>query len=170
MPNVIEQQSKSNTNDKFGIVVSKFNGEITEKLLDGCLKTLISNGANTKNIDIVKVPGAFEIPTCAKNLIDFKKYNAIICIGCVIRGETTHYDHICTSVSNEIAYLGVLSSMPVIFGILTCENEEQALARAGGKEGNKGSDAATSAIEMITVLRNLKAKYDQELVADKMVL
>ena len=152
MPNIIEQQSKSNQNDKFAIVVSKFNEFITEKLLDGCIQTLIKNGASEKNIDVVKVPGAFEIPTAAKNLTDLKKYDAIICLGCVIRGETSHYEHICTAVSNEIAYLGVLTGMPVIFGVLTCENIDQALDRAGGKKGNKGSEAALAAMEMANLL------------------
>ena len=152
MTNIFEEKSKSNTNDKFAIVVSRFNEFITEKLLDGCIQTLIKNGASEKNIDVVKVPGAFEIPTAAKNLIDLKKYDAIICLGCVIRGETSHYEHICTAVSNEIAYLGVLTGMPVIFGVLTCENIDQALDRAGGKKGNKGSEAALAAIEMVNLL------------------
>ena len=152
MTNIFEEKSKSNTNDKFAIVVSRFNEFITEKLLDGCIQTLIKNGESEKNIDVVKVPGAFEIPTAAKNLIDLKKYDAIICLGCVIRGETSHYEHICTAVSNEIAYLGVLTGMPVIFGVLTCENIDQALDRAGGKKGNKGSEAALAAIEMVNLL------------------
>lgn len=155
MPNVIQGQSKADKDDKFGIVVSKFNEFITEKLLEGCIQTLTKNGANEKNIDIVKVPGTFEIPTAAKNLIDLKKYNAVICLGCVIRGETSHYEHICTAVSNEIAYLGVLSNLPVIFGVITTENIDQALDRAGGKKGNKGSEAALAAIEMVNVLREI---------------
>ena len=156
--NILEGKLKSDTNDKFAIVVSKFNEFITEKLLDGCLETLMNNGVSDKNIDIVKVPGAFEIPTAAKNLLDLNKYSAVICLGCVIRGETSHYEHICSAVSTEINYLGVLSGKPVIFGVLTCENVDQAQARAGGKVGNKGREAAVAAIEMVDLLRNVRAK------------
>ena len=156
MPNVIEGKSKVDSNDKFAVVVSRFNEFITEKLLDGCLKTLMNNGVNDKNIDIVKVPGAFEIPTAAKNLLDLEKYSAVICLGCVIRGETSHYDHICNAISTEINYLGVLSGKPVIFGVLTCEDVEQAQERSGGEIGNKGSEAALAAIEMVSVLRQVQ--------------
>ena len=156
MPNVIEGKSKVDSNDKFAVVVSRFNEFITEKLLDGCLKTLMNNGVNDKNIDIVKVPGAFEIPTAAKNLLDLEKYSVVICLGCVIRGETSHYDHICNAISTEINYLGVLSGKPVIFGVLTCEDVEQAQERSGGEIGNKGSEAALAAIEMVSVLRQVQ--------------
>ena len=156
MPNVIEGKSKVDINDTFAIVVSKFNEFITEKLLEGCLQTLIRNGASEKNIDVVTVPGSFEIPTAAKNLIDLNKYSAIICLGCVIRGETSHYDHICTAVSNEIAWLGASSGLPVIFGVITCEDIDQALDRAGGKKGNKGSESALAAMEMVSVLKQVK--------------
>ena len=158
MPNYLEGKSKSSSNDKFGIVVSKFNEFITEKLLEGCIQTLTRNGANEKNIDIVKVPGSFEIPTAAKNLLDLNKYNAIICLGAVIRGETSHYDHICTAVSNEIAKLGSTTGVPVIFGVITCENLEQALDRSGGKVGNKGSEAALAAMEMTNLSKEIKAE------------
>lgn len=141
------------TNEKYAIVVSKFNEFITGKLLEGCIQTLTVNKVDKKNIDVVNVPGTFEIPTMAKNLLDLKKYDAIICIGCVIRGETSHYDHICTAVSNEICRLGSTSGVPVIFGIVTCENVDQALARAGGKVGNKGSEAALAAIDMVRVIK-----------------
>lgn len=140
----------------YAIIVSKFNEFITEKLLESCLKTLVSNNVNEKNIDIVKVPGSFEIPTAAKNLIDLKKYNAIICLGCIIRGETSHYEHICTAVSNEIARLGSTHGLPIIFGVITCENIEQAQDRAGVKIGNKGSEAALAAIEMVSLVREIK--------------
>jgi len=145
------------SNDKYAIVVSRFNEFITEKLLEGCLGTLKKNDANEKNIDIVKVPGAFEIPTVAKSLIDLKKYDAIICLGCVIRGETPHFDLICNSVSAEIARLGSTYGVPVIFGIVTAENIEQALERTGGKVGNRGSEAALTAMEMVSVLREVKS-------------
>ena len=158
MPNVIEGKSKSDSNDKFAIIVSKFNEFVTEKLLDGCLQTLIINGTSDKNIDVVKVPGAFEISTAAKNLLDLNKYNAVICLGAVIRGETSHYEHICAAVSNEIAHLGASTGVPVIFGVLTCENIDQALNRSGGKKGNKGSEAALTAMEIINLFKELRIK------------
>ena len=141
---------------RFGIIQSKFNEFITKKLLDGCLKELAKNEISEKNIDVIKVPGTFEIPTAAKNLIDLKKYSAIICLGCVIRGETTHYDHICNAVSNQLSYLGATTGLPIIFGIITCENTDQALDRAGGKKGNKGQEAAIAAIEMVSNLKQLQ--------------
>ena len=122
-------------------------------MLGGCLQTLINNGANEKNIDVVKVPGAFEIPTMAKVLIDQNKYNAIICLGCVIRGKTPHFDYICNSVSSEIARLGSTYGVPVIFGIVMAENIDQAQDRAGGKIGNRGSEAALASMEMVAVIK-----------------
>jgi len=142
--------------DKYAIVVSKFNEFVTSKLLDGCIQTLIVNGVLEKNIDIVKVPGAFEIPVVARNLIDLNQYVTVICLGAVIRGETPHFDYICKSVSREIARLGGAFGVPVIFGVITTNNIDQALDRAGGKVGNKGSEAALSALEMVDVIRQLK--------------
>src|SRR3989338_757494 len=118
-------------NEKYAIIFSRFNEFVTEKLLDGCLQTLINNKIEKENIDIIKVPGTFEIPTVAGSLIDLEKYAAIICLGCVIRGETSHYDHLCNAVSNELCRLSTESRMPVIFGILTCENVGQAMDRTG---------------------------------------
>src|SRR3989338_810361 len=129
MPNILEGKCKASQDDKFAVVVSRFNEFVTEKLLNSCIETLTKNGASEKNIDIVKVPGAFEIPTAAKNLLDLNKYDAVICIGAVIRGDTSHYDHICNAISTEINYLGVLTGVPVIFGVLTCENIDQAMDR-----------------------------------------
>ena len=157
MSNVYEGKTEPEQNNKFAILVSKFNGFVTEKLLEGCLKTLNANGADEKNIEIVKVSGVFEIPTAVKNLLELKKYDAVICIGCVIRGETSHFDYICSAVSNQIAYLGASSGVPVIFGVLTCENVDQALDRAGGKKGNKGSEAALAALEMTNLLTRIKS-------------
>ena len=154
--NLFEGKLKTEPNNKFAIVISRFNEFVTEKLLDGCLQTLINNGIERKQIDVVKVPGTFEVPTAVKNLLDFKKYNSIICLGCVIRGETSHYDHLCTAVSNELCRLGSESGVPVIFGILTCENVGQAMDRVGGSRGNKGSESALAAIEMISVLEEIK--------------
>jgi 6,7-dimethyl-8-ribityllumazine synthase len=156
MPNIFEGNLTAQENDKFAIVVSKFNEFVTEKLLKGAIETLIKNGVNDKNIDVVKVPGAFEIPTAAKNLLDLNKYSAIICIGAVIKGETPHFEYICSAISNEINYLGVLTGIPVIFGVITTDNVDQALDRAGGKVGNKGSEAAMAALEMVSVIKKLK--------------
>ena len=153
--NIIEGKLNTDANAKYAIIVSRFNEFITEKLLDGCLQTLINNGVEGKLIDVVKVPGTFEIPTVAKNLLDLKKYDAIICLGCVIRGETSHYDHICNAVSTELNYLGVLTGVPVIFGILTCENVGQAMDRVGCSRGNKGSQSALAVIEMVSVLAEI---------------
>ena len=160
MTNIIEGKSKADQNDKFGIIVSKFNKFVTEKLLEGCLQTLLNNDVNDKNIDVVKVPGAFEIPTLAKNLLDLKKYNAIICLGAVIKGETPHFEYICNSVSTELAYLGVLTGMPVIFGVITCNTIEQALDRSGGKTGNKGSESALAALEMISLQKKINTSFN----------
>ena len=156
MPNIIEGKLGSEPNDSFAIVVSKFNEFVTEKLLAGAVETLTKNGVSDKKIDVVKVPGAFEIPTIAKNLLDLKKYSAVICLGAVIRGETPHFDYICSAISTEINYLGVLTGVPVIFGIITTENVDQALDRAGGKVGNKGSEAAMAALEMVSVIQKIK--------------
>lgn len=156
MPNIFEGKSKASPNDKFGIVVSRFNEFITEKLLQGCLQTLTANSVNDKNIDIVKVPGAFEIPTAAKNLLDLNKYDAVICLGSVIKGETPHFEYICNAVSTEINYLGVLTGVPVIFSVITTDSIDQALERSGGKTGNKGSEAALAAIEMVSLKKSLK--------------
>ena len=153
MPNFYKGKSKSVSSDKYGIVVSKFNDFVTSKLLDGCLQMLIRNGIEEKNIDVIEVPGAFEIPTVAKHLLDLKKYSAILCIGAVIRGETPHFDYICNAVSSEIARLGSTTGTPVIFGVITTNTIDQALDRAGGKIGNKGSESALAALEMVETLR-----------------
>ena len=156
MPNIFEGKLKTESNDKYAVVVSRFNEFVTEKLLDGCLQTLINNKIEGKQIDIVKVPGTFEVPTAVKNLLDLEKYNAVICLGCVIRGETSHYDHLCNAVSNELCRLGAESGVPVIFGILTCENVGQAMDRTGGSRGNKGSESALAAIEMVNLFAQLQ--------------
>lgn len=157
MPRILEGKLTAEPNDKFVIVVSKFNEFVTEKLLSGSIETLTKSGVNDKNIDVVKVPGAFEIPTIAKNLLDLNKYSAVICLGAVIRGETPHFDYICSAISTELNYLGVLTGVPVIFGVITTENVDQALDRASGKVGNKGSEAAMAALEMVDVSRKIKS-------------
>jgi 6,7-dimethyl-8-ribityllumazine synthase len=138
---------------KFGIVVSRFNDFINKRLLDGALDALSRHGAEDENISIVKVPGSFEIPLMAKKLADSGKYDAIICLGAVIRGATPHFEYISAEVTKGIAKVTLDSGIPISFGILTTDNIEQAIERAGSKLGNKGWDAALSAIEMVNVLK-----------------
>ena len=138
---------------KFGIVVSRFNDFINKRLLDGALDALSRHGAEEENISIVKVPGSFEIPLMAQKLADSGKYDAIICLGAVIRGATPHFEYISAEVTKGIAKVTLDSGIPVSFGILTTDNIEQAIERAGTKSGNKGWDAAMSAIEMVNVLK-----------------
>lgn len=133
---------------KIGIVVARFNDFITAKLLDGAMDGLIRHGVEEKSVDVAYVPGAFEIPLVAKKMALSKKYDAIICLGAVIRGATSHYDYVCNEVSKGIATVSLNTEIPVIFGVVTTENIEQAIERAGTKAGNKGYDAAVSAIEM----------------------
>lgn len=142
-------------NLRFAIVVSRFNEFITNKLLSGALDSLTRHGATEDNIEIVWVPGAYEIPFIAQNLALRKKYDAIVCLGAVIRGATSHYDLVAAEVSKGIAKVGLEHNLPVIFGILTTENIEQAIERAGTKAGNKGFDAATSAIELANLMNKI---------------
>ncbi len=136
------------SNLKFAIIVSRFNEFITNKLLSGAIDALKRHGALDDEIDIIWVPGAFEIPFAAKQCAQSKKYNAIISLGAVIRGSTTHYDYVCSEVTKGIANISLNYDTPVIMGILTTENIEQAIERSGTKAGNKGYEAAVSAIEM----------------------
>jgi 6,7-dimethyl-8-ribityllumazine synthase len=133
---------------KFGIVTARFNDFITSRLLDGALDALQRHGVTDGDIDIVKVPGAYEIPLAAKMLAQSKKYNAVICLGAVIRGATPHFEYVSAEVSKGAASVSLESGLPVIFGVLTTDTIEQAIERAGAKSGNKGWDAALSAIEM----------------------
>lgn len=139
----------------FGIVASRFNEFITNKLLSGAIDSLIRHGASEDNISIAWVPGTFEIPMTAQKLAKSGKYDAIICLGAVIRGSTPHFDYVAAEASKGIAQVGLSTGVPTIFGVLTTENIEQAIERAGTKIGNKGSDAAVSAIEMVNLLRNI---------------
>ena len=141
---------------KFAIVVSRFNEFITSKLLGGALDTLKRHETNEEDIDVVWVPGAFEIPLLAKKLATSKKYDAVICLGAVIRGSTSHYDYVCNEFSKGVAQVSMQTEVPTIFGVVTTENIEQAIERAGTKAGNKGSDAAISAMEMANLIGNLK--------------
>ena len=140
---------------KFAIVVARFNEFITSKLLGGALDTLKRHETAEEDIDVAWVPGAFEIPLIAKKLAATNKYDAIICLGAVIRGSTTHYDYVCNEVSKGVAQVGLTTGVPAIFGVVTTENIEQAIERAGTKAGNKGSDAAISAMEMANLIKNL---------------
>ncbi len=140
------------TNEKFCIVVSRFNEFITNKLVSGALDELKRHGVSDNNIDIVWCPGAFEIPLVAKKCAVSGKYSAVITLGAVIKGSTSHYDYVCAEVSKGVASVSLETGIPVIFGVLTTENIEQAIERAGTKSGNKGSDAAKSAIEMVSLM------------------
>ena len=140
-------------NEKFCIILSRFNDFIGSKLLDGAIDELKRHGVTNENIDIVKVPGAFEIPVTAQKFAQSGKYNAIITLGAVIRGATAHFDYVSAEVSKGIAQVSLQTGIPVIFGILTTDNIEQAIERAGTKAGNKGSEAAKSAIEMANLLK-----------------
>lgn len=143
------------TNEKFCIIVSRFNEFICSKLLSGALDELKRHGVNEENIDVVWCPGAFEIPLVAKKCAKSGKYNSIITLGAVIKGSTSHYDYVCAEVSKGVASVSLETGVPVIFGVLTTENLEQAIERAGTKSGNKGADAAKSAIEMASLLKNI---------------
>ena len=141
----------------FAIVVARFNEFITSKLLSGALDTLKRHETPEENITVAWVPGAFEIPLVAKKLASTVKFDAIICLGAVIRGATTHYDYVCNEVSKGIAQVGLQTGIPTIFGVVTTENIQQAVERAGTKAGNKGSDAAMSAMEMANLLKAVEA-------------
>ncbi|MBF0201727.1 MAG: 6,7-dimethyl-8-ribityllumazine synthase [Desulfamplus sp.] len=155
MPNIIESALGAD-GKKFGIIVSRFNDFITERLVGGALDALLRSGASDGDITIVKVPGAFEIPLVAARMAAMKKYDALICLGAVIRGATSHYDYVCAEVSKGIASVSLETGVPVIFGILTTDTIEQAIERAGTKAGNKGFDAALSAIEMANLMADMK--------------
>nr|AAN01514.1 6,7-dimethyl-8-ribityllumazine synthase [synthetic construct] len=141
---------------KIGIVVGRFNDFITSKLLSGAEDALLRHGVDTNDIDVAWVPGAFEIPFAAKKMAETKKYDAIITLGVVIRGATTHYDYVCNEAAKGIAQAANTTGVPVIFGIVTTENIEQAIERAGTKAGNKGVDCAVSAIEMANLNRSFE--------------
>lgn len=143
------------TNEKFCIIVARFNEFIGSKLLSGAVDELVRHGVKEENIDIIWCPGAFEIPLVAKKAAKTGKYNAIITLGAVIKGSTSHYDYVCAEVSKGVASVSLETSIPVIFGVLTCDNIEQAIERAGTKAGNKGSDAAKSAIEMANLISKI---------------
>lgn len=140
---------------KFAIIVSRFNDFITGKLLEGAVDALVRHGAKEEDIDVIKVPGAFEIPLTAKKVASKGSYNALICLGTVIRGATPHFDYVAAEVSKGVASVSLETGVPIAFGVLTTDTIEQAVERAGTKSGNKGFDAAMTAIEMAQVFKKL---------------
>ena len=156
VPNLIEAHLSAE-GKRFALIVSRFNDFITERLLGGAVDALTRFGAGPDDIDIIKVPGAFEIPLTAQKVVSKKRHHAVICLGAVIRGATPHFDYVAAEVSKGVAAVGLDSGVPVIFGVLTTDSIEQAIERAGTKAGNKGWDAAVSAIEMA----NLMAAMDR---------
>jgi len=143
---------------KMAIVLSRFNEFIGRKLLDGAIDSLIRHQAEEKNIEVFWVPGAWETPVVARRLVDNKKYDAIICLGAVIRGDTPHFTYIAAEVTKGIAQVSLQAGLPIANGILTCDTLEQAIERAGTKSGNKGAQAAESAIEMVQLLRGINRR------------
>ncbi len=154
MPNLIEGRLLGE-GKKFALITSRFNDFITDKLVGGALDALVRSGVDDDDIDLLKVPGAFEIPLVAKKAVATEKYDAVICLGAVIRGSTTHYDYVCAEASKGIAQVSLDSGTPVIFGIITTDTIEQAIERAGTKAGNKGWSAAISAVEMANLMDTL---------------
>ncbi|AEG59973.1 6,7-dimethyl-8-ribityllumazine synthase [Desulforamulus ruminis] len=140
---------------KFGIVVGRFNEFITHKLLGGALDALKRHGVEEDDIEIAWVPGAFEVPLVAKKMAGLKRYDAVICLGAIIRGATPHFDYVAAEVSKGVAKVGLDSDLPVVFGVITADTIEQAIERAGTKAGNKGWDAANTALEMANLLKEL---------------
>ncbi|HEA47265.1 MAG TPA: 6,7-dimethyl-8-ribityllumazine synthase [bacterium] len=141
---------------KFGIVVARFNEFVSERLLEGALDGLLRHGADEKDITVVRVPGSFEIPYAANRLAKSKKFDAVICLGAIIRGTTPHFDYVASEVAKGVASISLSTGVPTIFGVVTADSLEQAIERAGTKEGNRGRDAAISAIEMADLFVQLK--------------
>ena len=155
MAQILEGKLIATSEQRYGIVVSRFNEFIGSKLLSGAIDELKRHGIAEDNIEVVWTPGAFEIPLVAKRCAKTGKYNAIITLGAIIKGSTSHYDYVCAELSKGIAQVGLETEVPVLFGVLTTENIEQAIERAGTKAGNKGSDAAKSAIEMANLMNQI---------------
>jgi len=155
MPNIIEGTPHDCKDARVGIVVSRYNESITSKLLEGALQTLSEAGVSDDNIDVAWVPGAWELPVIADRFAKRGEYAAILCLGAVIRGETSHDQHINRQASLSLGELAIKYELPVMFGLLTCENMEQAIHRSGGNVGNKGAECAEAALEMITLMKKL---------------
>jgi len=141
---------------KFGVVISRFNEFITSKLLGGAVDSFVRHGGNESDLEVFWVPGSFEIPATAKKVAESKRFNAVVCLGCVIRGETPHFDYVASEVAKGVAQVGMESGIPVVFGVLTTDNLEQSIERAGTKSGNKGAEAVESAIELSDLYRKIK--------------
>jgi len=152
---------------RFGVVVSRFNSFITERLLAAAVDALERAGAASKDVDVVHVPGAFELPLAAKKLAATGKYDALIAIGCVLRGETTHYDYVCSETARGLQLAQMASGLPILFCVLTCDTLEQAIDRAGLKGGNKGFEAGLAAIEMAHLSRKLRASSSKPAASGK---
>ena len=155
MPEIIEGRISAE-GFSFAVLVSRFNDFISSKLVEGAMDALKRHGGNEEQVTLIKVPGAFEIPLAAKKLAESGKFNAIICLGAVIRGSTPHFDYVAAEVSKGIAQVALESKVPVTFGVLTTDNLEQAIERAGSKSGNKGWDAAIAAMEMVNLFKQIK--------------
>ena len=151
--NRIEGHLVADNSFKIGIITARFNDFITSKLLGGAIDGLVRHGVSEENITSAWIPGAFELPLIASKMAESGKYDAVICLGAVIRGTTTHYDYVCSEVAKGIAKVGLDSGVPTIFGVITTENIEQAIERAGSKAGNKGYEAAVTAIEMVSLMK-----------------
>lgn len=158
MPKIVEGQLVIKKGTKFGIVVSRFNALITERLVEAALDCLVRHGADANDVTIVRVPGAYELPLAVQALCNVGALDALIALGCVIRGGTPHFDYVASEATKGIAAASLDSGIPVAFGVLTCDNLEQALERAGAKGGNKGWEAAASAIEMVDLLGKINKK------------
>ena len=146
---------------RFALVVSRFNSVITDRLLKGAMNALQRSGATKADVEVVPVPGAFELPLAAKKLASTGKYDALIAIGCVIRGETSHYDYVCSETARGLQLAQMDTGVPIIFCVLTCETQKQAMARAGGKDGNKGYDCGLAAVEMARLSQKLGQKTSE---------
>ncbi len=156
MANVIEGKLDA-SGLKVGIAISRFNSFISERLLEGSIDALLRHGADEDQLDVVRVPGAFELPMATKKMVESGKYDAVICLGAVIRGATPHFDYVSAEVTKGIASVSLDAGVPVAFGVLTTDNIEQAVERAGAKSGNKGFEAAVTVIEMVNLFRSMEA-------------
>ena len=155
--NVIEQKGNHNSDIKIAIVLSRFNSFVVDRLYDGAMKCFAANNIDSSNVTVVKVPGAFEIPVAAAALLETGEYDAVVTLGAIIRGETPHFDFIANECANGIAQLAIKHVTPVIFGVLTVDNVDQAMDRTGEEESNKGYEAVAAALEMIGVVRKIKS-------------
>jgi 6,7-dimethyl-8-ribityllumazine synthase len=146
----------SRSSNRFAVVAARYNSVIVDALLNGALETFRRQGVGEDRVDVVKVPGSFELPLVSQELAKTGKYAAVVCLGCVIRGDTDHYEYVCRAATDGILHVGLSTGMPVIFGVLTCETMDQAVDRAGGKAGNKGAEAAATAMEMADLLAKIR--------------